>query len=402
MARKYNLVFLEKITAEKNMILLKDYTNEDLHSQKFIEFKCIICNNDTSKRFEYIIKYDALCKDCSIYKVKNIIKYNLEFLDYLVNEKNMILLKDYTNEDLDSQKFLEFKCIDCKNDTSKKFSYIIKYDALCKVCSSKNSKIKCKNTILEKYGVENVSQVEEIKDKKKETTFKNYGVEHNSQSKKIKDKKIQTCFKNHGVEHPKQSVEVKEKGKQTCLKNYGVEYPIQSVIVKEKVNETNLQKYGVIYPSQTKKFRDRVKKTCLEKYGVEHPMQNNEIIEKNIRNSYRIKIFILPSGKELTCQGYEPYALEELVKENIQENDLITGCKNVPTIWYEDQTGKKHRHFVDIYIPSQNRCIEIKSTWTVKKDVHTIFLKQKAAKELGYNYEIWVYDCKGKKVETHT
>ena len=81
---------------------------------------------------------------------------------------------------------------------------------------------------------------------------------------------------------------------------------------------------------------------------------------------------------------------------------MISGCKNVPTIWYEDQTGKKHRHYVDIYIPSQNRCIEIKSSWTAKINLHNIFLKQNAEKELGYNYEIWIYDRKGKKVETHT
>jgi hypothetical protein len=28
-------------------------------------------------------------------------------------------------------------------------------------------------------------------------------------------------------------------------------------------------------------------------------------------------------------------------------------------------------------------------------------LKQNAAKELGYNYEIWVYDGKGKLLEKH-
>ena len=58
-------------------------------------------------------------------------------------------------------------------------------------------------------------------------------------------------------------------------------------------------------------------------------------------------------------------------------------------------------NYVDIYIPSQNRCIEVKSTWTAKKNVHNIFLKQYAAKQLGYNYEIWVYDGKGNKIETH-
>jgi uncharacterized protein YcfL len=108
----------------------------------------------------------------------------------------------------------------------------------------------------------------------------------------------------------------------------------------------------------------------------------------------------MPSGKIIQIQGYENYGLDEIVKrDDIEEKDIITGCKNVPTIWYEDENGKKRRHFVDIFIPNKNLCIEIKSTWTAKKNTHTIFLKQQAAKELGYDYEIWVYDSKGVKVE---
>jgi hypothetical protein len=56
---------------------------------------------------------------------------------------------------------------------------------------------------------------------------------------------------------------------------------------------------------------------------------------------------------------------------------------------------------VDIYIPSQKRCIESKSIWTAKKKKDNIFLKQNAGKELGYHYEIWIYDGKGKKVQEH-
>jgi len=112
------------------------------------------------------------------------------------------------------------------------------------------------------------------------------------------------------------------------------------------------------------------------------------------------KKYIFPSGKEISYQGYEPFALNELV--NIfDENDILTGTKNVPTIWYNDENGKKHRHYVDIFIPSKNKCIEIKSPWTIKIIKSNIFIKQTAAKELGYEYEIWVYDCKGNKVDTY-
>lgn len=64
--------------------------------------------------------------------------------------------------------------------------------------------------------------------------------------------------------------------------------------------------------------------------------------------------------------------------------------------WYTSKTFN-----VDIFIPMQNRCIEVKSTWTAEKGKDCIFLKQEAAKKLGYTYEIWVYDQKGNKIELH-
>ena len=164
-----------------------------------------------------------------------------------------------------------------------------------------------------------------------------------------------------------------------------------------------LEKYNVEYPMQSDICKTKFKQTCLEKYGVEYPHQVPEIAEKASKNSYRKKIYITPTGREIKCQGYEPFALDKLIqKDNISEDDIITGCKNVPTIWYDDEQGKKHRHYVDIFIPSQNRCIEVKSTWTAQKKKHIIYLKQEAAKQLGYNYEIWIYNAKKELVEIKT
>ena len=161
-----------------------------------------------------------------------------------------------------------------------------------------------------------------------------------------------------------------------------------------------LNKYNVEYPFQSKKYQEIFKNKCLQKYGVENPQQVPEIAEKTSKNSYTRKKYILPSGKEIMCQGYEPFALDKLIKEEkITEEYIVTGFKNVPQIWYNDEQNKKHRHYVDIYIPSQNRCIEVKSTWTAEKKKDNIFLKQEAGKKLGYLYEIWVYNNKGNIVE---
>ena len=124
--------------------------------------------------------------------------------------------------------------------------------------------------------------------------------------------------------------------------------------------------------------------------------------KKHQKNAYKLKEYEFPSGKIVKVQGTEPNALDFLVKnELINENDILVGVKNVPTIWYFDESGNKHRHYVDIFIPSKNICIECKSIWTFNKKEDNIFLKQNAAKELGYKYEIWVYDGKGNLVEKH-
>jgi DNA repair protein RadC len=125
-------------------------------------------------------------------------------------------------------------------------------------------------------------------------------------------------------------------------------------------------------------------------------MKDSDYLENMLKKSHKFKDYTYPSGRVDKIQGYEHYALDELIiNEKIDESDIITGCKNVPEIWYNDENNMKRIHFVDIYIPSQNRCIEVKSSWTFAKP--NVLLKQSAAKELGYNYEIWVYYKKGNK-----
>jgi hypothetical protein len=148
---------------------------------------------------------------------------------------------------------------------------------------------------------------------------------------------------------------------------------------------------------QAEEVKQKIKQTCLKKYGVENVSQNSEIMEKITKKSFSRKEFIFPSGKKQLVQGYEHFALNDILNiDNIEENDVIIGAKNVPNIWYNDDNNKLHRHYVDIFIQSKNLCIEVKSTWTIIKP--NVFIKQNAAKKLGYNYEIWLYSPKGEKI----
>ena len=87
--------------------------------------------------------------------------------------------------------------------------------------------------------------------------------------------------------------------------------------------------------------------------------------------------------------------------ENIPEENIFNGLSNVPKIWYNGLDNKKHRYYVDLFIPYQKRCIEVKSDYTITRDYDTIKLKQQAVKDAGYMCEIWVYNSKGEKVECH-
>ena len=129
-------------------------------------------------------------------------------------------------------------------------------------------------------------------------------------------------------------------------------------------------------------------------------MQNSEISSKSSSNAYKTKNYILPSGNIIRIQGYEHFALDELIyKENVKEEDILVSRIDVPEIWYlNPKDNKKHRYFTDIYIKSQNKCIEVKSSWTNTLNVDKILLKEKASIEEGYLYELRVYDAKGNKI----
>jgi hypothetical protein len=304
------------------------------------------------------------------------LKYDYEMLKNICDEGSVTLLVDYSDKYVTRDTRVIGKCILCENSFDKSLNKLHKQRNFgCETCAKKFKFERIKTTMIDKYGVEYAAQSQIFMDKMKNTSLEKYGVEHANQNELVK-----------------------EKIRQTNLVRYGCEYGLKNEEVKEKRRLSNLEKYGFENPLQREEIKEKSKKTCLNKYGVEYPSQNIDIYEKINKSSYYIKKYILPSGKIINIQGYEYFALDELLK-NINENDIVTGCKNVPTIWYNDESDKKHRHFVDIFIPSQNKCIEVKSTWTFKKQKEIVLLKKMAAKELGYLYEIWVYDKIGNKVE---
>jgi hypothetical protein len=59
---------------------------------------------------------------------------------------------------------------------------------------------------------------------------------------------------------------------------------------------------------------------------------------------------------------------------------------------------KIHKHYPDIYIKSENKIIEVKSIRTFELHKDKVLLKRKSAIELGFLYELWIYDSKRNKL----
>jgi hypothetical protein len=97
----------------------------------------------------------------------------------------------------------------------------------CNECTKQNRKEKVIKTSLERYGVVNPSQLQDVKDKVKSTNLERL-VENPNYLQEIQDKMKQTNLERYGVENVYQSEEIKDKIKLTMLEKYGVEFVSQS------------------------------------------------------------------------------------------------------------------------------------------------------------------------------
>lgn len=128
-----------------------------------------------------------------------------------------------------------------------------------------STKEKIKNTNIIRYGVENVSQSDDVKNKLK-THWSSLGVSSPMQLQENKDKSVQTCKDRYGVDYYFQSKDYKDKSKKTSLMKYGVDHPSKNSDVKRKVALTKNKKYGIYYFNNPEK----VNQTCLSKYGLDY------------------------------------------------------------------------------------------------------------------------------------
>lgn len=127
---------------------------------------------------------------------------------------------------------------------------------------------------------------------------------------------------------------------------------------------------------------DKMRNSLLKKW--EDPLHREKC------SWYNRKVFLLPSGKEVSLQGFEPEVLEMLL-EKYYESDICIESSEIRketgriTYFLDD---RERSYFPDFFIKSTNTIIEVKSSWTYRIGKSTLELKRDACLARGFNFEL--------------
>lgn len=104
-------------------------------------------------------------------------------------------------------------------------------------CNKKYNAQRVKESLREKYGVDNAMDLQEFRDKISAA----YHSKSEEEKQEIKDRVAATVAKRYGsFANPK----IIEKRRKTNLERYGVEHPMQNPEIRKKAEATNLERYG--------------------------------------------------------------------------------------------------------------------------------------------------------------
>ncbi len=229
------------------------------------------------------------------------------------------------------------------------------------VTRKKKYKITCK----EKYGVDNVAQLETVKRKMADTREIKTGVRHNLQSLSIKEKYKRTCLERYGVDNPWKSEFAIERNKKKN-ENYIIE-TLKDLIFKdtyriEKTDKTHSKstviakcnvcgkEYEITLKSLLYRLRTRMTPCVIcnplygeggERYiseylarlGIKHDVRNRSVISP-------MEVDILIEDKKLCIEYNGLYRHSELQKDknyHIKKLQRVTEAGySLITIWEDD------------------------------------------------------------------
>jgi hypothetical protein len=172
------------------------------------------------------------------------------------------------------------------------------------------------------------------------------------------------------------------------LERYQTEEVLQNQGIRDRIAQTMIDTYGAANPLHCESIKLKKDQTCEERYGHKDIMRNTEMFEKVANRGYKRKEFVLPSGDVIMYQGYEDVAWKILLS-TLKETEITNDPKLIPTFIYEWE-GKTHRYYPDLYVETQRRIIEVKSTYTYRTELGKNRAKRDQVMADGYTFEFWI------------
>ena len=220
------------------------------------------------------------------------------------------------------------KCETCKKEVG---FYRERPNRYCsaKCCPDANwNQEKVKNTVKEKYGVNNIMMVKEIREKSA-LSIKNLWLNN-------KEEMISKIINSN-------------------LENYGIDYPNKLEFFKEKQRETIMKNHGVTHYSKTDKF----KKESSNRMTLNNPMKDPEVAKK-----VSLKMV---GNNNFTCSQLK-YKNTDINYQGSYEYDFLQFCENNNVLHLISRASSfkylnsKANHFPD-FLFNNEYIIEIKSKW---------------------------------------
>jgi len=262
-------------------------------------------------------------------------KSNKSYYSNIIGEQVIlgeIVKIDITHLSKGSHYKILVKCDICENESRKPYRQYLQSmkngNIYC--CSPTCAQIKNKKTNIEKYGVENVFQ-----------------------SNEIKDRIVKTNNEKYGVDYPQQSSEIVKKTKLTNIEKYGIDWASKSEAVKKKMRNTCISRYGSAnYTSSeyAKVKRIKNKRQIPDELKTDFEIYTREV--RNISNKLRDSLFEAWDGLDF----YD----NELIINNL---NLPVSDKRYPTVDHKIsiQHGFINNIPVDIIGGLDNLCITKRS-----------------------------------------
>lgn len=190
---------------------------------------------------------------------------------------------------------------------------------------------KYKNSIITKYGVDNISKSKLIKEKKVETMLKNYNRINNFSCPIIKKK----AFNN--VDFVKLNNKLKDK----LLNEYGVDNISKIPKVKEKISNTKKIKYSKYSNDEKRKMTENARKNIKPKSKLEIKIQ--DILNK-LKIEYTVNKFLFGYNWDLVFKNKKILEIQgdywHANPNKYIESDIVFG-KKVKDVWAKDERKRK-------------------------------------------------------------